>query len=95
MPSKTKIVETPKPIKVIFHLNGKRIEEKTDNILESFRNFKIEPKTLKTTAKFEISYEGGKPFIRVINIPRMRRFVINDLAKQLLAKQFNNALGIK
>lgn len=87
-------VDILSPIIVKFYLNGEIVELKTESILDSFRTFPIDPKTLKGQMRIEASYKGGKPFGVILNIPKTRTFIVNGTTKELLAKRFNIALGI-
>lgn len=83
------------PITVTLTVNGIKNEVHTNDVLQTFRDFQLQPKSLKGAMRIEASYKGGKPFGIILNIPKTRTFCVNDVTRQLLAKRFNIALGIK
>ncbi len=82
------------PIAIVFKLNNEVQEIKTDNMLKGLRELKLNAKQIKTAARLEVSYNEGKPFARMFNLPRLRRFIADDNFKKLVAKQFNGVFGI-
>lgn len=81
------------PIRVLFTFNGKTEDVSVENLLEYFRSIKILPTEVKTPARFEVTYDG-KTYGFVLNILKLRRFLVNDLSRKLFARQFGVGLGI-
>lgn len=65
----------------------------TDNLLETFINIPIDVNNLKGMTRMDCTY-NGKMFSQNLNIPRMRRMIVNDVLRQIITKQFVMALGI-
>jgi len=66
---------------------------KTDDVLESFNEIKLDPKTLKGGVRIEAEY-GDKKYFHNMYVRRMRLFLTSPITRQIMAKHFNIALGI-
>lgn len=94
MAKKTITKETKeKPITLAIKVDGQDKEIKTDNILESLRSLDIEPTKIKSRATFEVT-NNGETYRKILTIIQLKRLLANDVYKQILAKQFNGAVGV-
>lgn len=94
MPRKAPTKQTEAvPLNLHFTFDGKTVDIPSTNLLATFRELKIEPTKIKTPARFEVKY-NSQTCAFVLNVVKLRRFALNDLTRQLLAKQFGVGLGI-
>lgn len=87
------IASSEKPIIISIDVNNETYVIKTDNILQSLRDLKIDPRIVKTVSRFTLSFNGSTPVVRIFNVQRMKRLLINPMVKLAIAKQFTNSLA--
>lgn len=82
------------PISLSLKLDGQDQSFSTDNVLKTLRELKVDPLRIKTRPIIETTYEG-KTFRKVFNLIQFKRLLVNDVLRQITAKQINMATGIK
>lgn len=91
---KTKQQKTEElPITIELKLAGQDKTIKTDNILSSLREMDIDITKVKSRAVFEITH-AGETYRKVMTIIQFKRLVASDIIKQIIAKQFTQAVGL-
>ena len=81
------------PITFNLKLDGQDQSFSTDNVLKSLRALEVDPLKIKTRPIIEVTYEG-KTFRKVFHPIQFKRLLVNDVLKQITAKNFNVSLGI-
>lgn len=92
--SPKKTVQKDLPITINLKLAGQDKVIKTDNVLEVFRNLKIEPEKIKSRMTLEVTY-NGETLRRIYTIIQVKRMLANDITRQIMAKYIHTALGVK